>query len=142
MCHFYMIEKKTKKNNHLIKFVMKKINKTILHNMIILAREMSFSSSQIRRFIEKHSDQLIIYYTLFKIRNLSCYQYDLDIFENLVDQIVQCFLIIESQQIKSLCEFIKQWINNIKNRCKIFTTKSHRQDNQDIFLNNLHANKS
>lgn len=91
--HYYLqLARKPTNKKVVTKNSCGKADKIVLYNMAVLSQRLGFDSISVTDLLKYTSDWQIVYKTLLKIYKLGSYQYNTDIFESLIDWVVECFI--------------------------------------------------
>lgn len=127
-------------DNLLIKSNHIKIDKCVIYNMTHLAHKLEFCFPEIKKLLKQSPDRQIAWAILLQTREVSHFQYDIQVFDTLIDRIIECFSIaIFIPDQFDPCELLID--SSVKSRvhCDIPRMQTHKQDCYFFFLDHLHA---
>lgn len=91
MRHYSEMTKEPESNDVIVKPDSQKPNEPLLHRMAVLARRLGFDSDEIQGLLKLSPDRQIAKFALLQARPPDQYQYSNDVFDSLVDRIVESF---------------------------------------------------
>ncbi|KAL2382836.1 hypothetical protein BDBG_03901 [Blastomyces gilchristii SLH14081] len=102
-----------------------KTDKTVLHEMTVLAQNLGFDSTQITDLIKLSLN----------------HQIARGIFETLIDYIIECFSLTILIERQLSCDFISNSETKLNAQCELPHARAQQQDHQFLFLNQLHTDE-
>ena len=104
MRHYPRMPKTPESDNLLAKASCKNTDEDTINGMAVLVQQLGFDSPEIKHIIKQSPDRQIAVAALLKAWKPDCYRYDSDVFESLINCIVEYFLEAVPNEPQSSCK--------------------------------------
>lgn len=118
-----------------------KADERAVYDMAKLASRLGFFSSEIEQLLKGSPDREIARTALLQARKPDRFRYDPQLFERFLNQFEECISAATPYQPENTQELLANSSVNVRARCGMPQTGTHKQDNQFLFLDKLHINE-
>lgn len=136
MRHYPQLARKTTSKRAVAKANSGKPDGAILYNLAILSQNLGFRSATAVDLVKVSPDRQIALEALLKARKPDSYQYDINIFESLVERVVECFACAVAHE--SGPQPAEARVTSLKPRCGPPRETTHILDQSRLFLDQMH----
>ncbi|KAL2866164.1 uncharacterized protein BJX67DRAFT_388827 [Aspergillus lucknowensis] len=137
MRHYSEMAKESESDDVIAKPGSEKPDESLLYHMALLARKLGFDSDEIQELLKHSPDRQIAKSALLKARPPERYQYNKDIFESLVDRIVESFESAVPASLAPTLTLNKE--TKLGARRGFPPKKDKKNDRPNLFLDQLHT---
>lgn len=137
MRHYPQLARNTMSKKAVAKANCGKADGSILYDLAILSQNLGFKSTKAVDLVKVSPDRQIAREALLKARKPESYQYDANLFETLIDRVMQCFTCAIAHE-KGL-HTVEARVTSLKARCGPPREITHLSDQCRLFLDDIHA---